>query len=89
MAKVAWTIISNQATERGVLAKRHVFKLYSDRFHRLKARVLLFYFALSDLLDRGCFFQYYIYLQYTQTEYMVDEIMEKIWPHIFTIDFKT
>ena len=87
MAKVAWTIISNQATsERGVLAKRHVFKLYSDRFHRLKARVLLFYFALSDLLDRGCFFQYYIYLH---TEYIVVEIMEKIWPHIFTIDFKT
>ena len=86
MAKVAWTIISNQATERGVLAKRHVFKLYSDRFHRLKARVLLFYFALSDLLDRGCFFQYYVYLH---KEYIVVEIIEKIWPHIFTIDFKT
>ena len=55
MAKVAWTIISNQATERGVLAK-HVFKLYSDRFDRFKARVLLFYFALSDLIDQGCFF---------------------------------
>ena len=45
----------------GVLAKRHVFKLYSDRFDRFKARLLLFYFALSDLIDQGCFFSNIIY----------------------------
>ena len=83
MAKVAWTIISNQATERGVLAK-HVFKLYSDRFDRFKARALLFYFALSDLIDQGCFFP----ILDTNNRIIVESLIIKNVASHFHTDFR-